>query len=100
MCAHIFLGVLAGLPGGVGVNDRESELLELGEQGAHSLRVVEQWLPGGELVVGEPAGDGLAVYLAGPFGVGAVQLRRGGGGGGAGAAPGGGGARGGARAGG
>ena len=56
-----------------GLGDGEGEFLELGEQGAHFLRVVEQGLPVGEFGLGEPAGDRLAVYLAGPFGVGAVQ---------------------------
>ena len=40
------------------------------------LRVVEQGLVFGELGGGQPAGDGLAADLAGPFGVGAVQPGR------------------------
>src|SRR5262249_50555057 len=55
-----------------GLDDGEGEFLELGEQGAELFGVVEQWLPGGELLGGEPAGGGLAADLAGPFGVGAV----------------------------
>src|ERR1700757_4762636 len=73
-----------------GLDDREGEVLEVGEQGAESFRVVEQGLPVGELGLGEPAGDGLAADFAGPFGVGAVELRRVGVAAAAGPAPGGG----------
>ena len=61
---------------GAGFDDREGEFLELAEQLAHFPGVVEQGLPGGELLGGEPPGDGLAADLAGPLGVRAVQLRR------------------------
>jgi hypothetical protein len=54
----------------------ERELLQLAEQAAQFPGVVEQGLPGGELLGGEPPGDGPAADLAGPLGVGAVQLRR------------------------
>src|SRR5215831_8390372 len=68
----------AGYGGGgfAGLDDGEGEFLEFGEQRAEFFGVVEQWLPGGELLGGEPAGDGLAADFAGPFGVGAVQLGR------------------------
>src|SRR5215471_14308685 len=64
----------AGYGGGgfAGLDDGEGEVLEFGEQRAEFFGVVEQWLPGGELFGGEPAGDGLAADFAGPFGVGAV----------------------------
>src|SRR5215472_654588 len=55
-----------------GLDDGEGEFLELGEQRAELFGVVEQRLPGGELLGGEPAGGGLPADLAGPFGVGAV----------------------------
>src|SRR6266852_5956045 len=61
------------LPVRAGIDDLEREFLELGEQRPYLPRVVEQGLPVGGLGHGEPAGDGPAVYLAGPFGVGAVQ---------------------------
>src|SRR5713101_5740147 len=61
------------LPVRAGIDDLEGEFLELGEQRPYLPRVVEQGLPVGGLGHGEPAGDGPAVYLAGPFGVGAVQ---------------------------
>src|SRR6516165_11775179 len=61
------------LPWAVCVDDLEGEVLEFAEQGAEFLRVVEQRLVFGEFGGGEPAGDGLAGDLAGPFGVGAVQ---------------------------
>src|SRR5262249_16121066 len=48
-------------------------VLDLGDQVAHLAGVVEQGLPGGQLLGAQPAGDGLAVDLAGPLGVGAVQ---------------------------
>jgi hypothetical protein len=57
-----------------GLDDGEGEFLELGEQRAELFRVVEQRLPGGELLGGEPAGDGLAADLACPLGVGAVPV--------------------------
>ena len=55
--------------GGAFLDDLQGEVLELVEQGAEFLRVVEQGLVFGELGGGEPAGDGLAAELAGPFGV-------------------------------
>src|SRR2546428_3867166 len=54
------------------LDDGKGEFLEFGEQCPDSFGVVEERLPGGELLAGEPAGDGLAADLAGPFGVGAV----------------------------
>jgi hypothetical protein len=59
-----------------GLDDLEGEVLEFGEQRPDFLRVVEQLLPGDELVRGEAAGDGLPADLAGPFGVGTVQTGR------------------------
>jgi hypothetical protein len=47
--------------------------VEFGNELADLAGVVEQGLPGLELLGGEAAGDGLAVDLAGPFGIGAVQ---------------------------
>src|SRR5258708_33962183 len=58
--------------GWAGLDDLQGELVQLGDQGPDGAGVVEQGLPGFELGVGEPAGHGLAVDLAGPFGVGAV----------------------------
>ena len=67
---------LVMVAGGAVLDDREGELLQLGEQVAQLPGIVEQGLPGGELLGGEPPGDGLAADLAGPLGVRAVQLRR------------------------
>src|SRR5215469_8955118 len=66
MVCRLWWGAFAGL------DDGEGEFLELGEQRAEFFGVVEQRLPVGELPGGEPAGDGLAADLSGPFGVGAV----------------------------
>jgi hypothetical protein len=65
-----------GLPAVVCLDDLESEVLQLGEQGAEFFRVVEQGLVFGEFGRDELAGDGLAGDLAGPFGVRAVQAGR------------------------
>ena len=46
------------------LDDLQGEVLELGEQAAEFLRVVEQGLVFGELGGGEPSGDGLAGDLA------------------------------------
>ena len=70
-------GLLGALLAGRRRTICEGEFLEFGEQGAHFPGVVEPGLVVGELVVGEDAGDGLAVDLAGPLAVGAVQLRAG-----------------------
>ena len=64
------------VPPGVGLGDGEAELLELGDELAEPLVVVEPGGVVGELVVGEDAGGGLAVLLAGPLVVG--PCRRGG----------------------
>jgi len=64
-------GGLSSGSSGVGFGDVEAELSELGDECAQAAVVVE---PG--LVVGEYAGGGLAVFLAGPLVVGAVQLGR------------------------
>jgi hypothetical protein len=52
------------------------EVLNVGGQGAQFPGVVEERLVAGEFGVGEAAGDGLAVDLAGPFVVRAVQAGR------------------------
>ena len=77
-CPRCFARFVVMVPGAgrVVLDDLQGEVLEFGEQGADFLRVVEQGLPVGELGRGEPAGDGLAADLAGPFGVGAVQPGR------------------------
>src|SRR5215470_12172907 len=64
------------VPAGVGFDDGEAELFELGDELAEAAVVVEPGLVVGELVVGEYAGGGLAVFLAGPLVVGAVRLGR------------------------
>src|ERR1700722_2074388 len=74
-CPHCS-GWLSAVSGGLCVDDVQGEVLEFGEQGAEFAGVVEQGLVAGELGGGEAAGDGLAVDLAGPFGVGAVQAGR------------------------
>ena len=63
------------VPAGVAVGDGKAELLELGDQFAQAAVVVEPGAVVGELLVGQDAGGGLAVFLAGPLVVGAVQLR-------------------------
>src|SRR5260370_37154687 len=75
MRAHVCLGCLA-VPAGVGVGDVEAEGLEVGDERAQAAVVVEPGLVVGELVVGQDAGGGLAVFLAGPLVVGAVQPGR------------------------
>src|ERR1700690_4312492 len=63
------------VPARVVVGDGEAELLEFGDDLAEPFVVVEPGAVVGELVVGEDAGGGLAVFLAGPLVVGAVRLR-------------------------
>ena len=58
------------------LDDLEGEVLELVDQRAEFLRVVEQGLVFGELARGEPSGHGLAADLAGPFCIRAVQPGR------------------------
>jgi hypothetical protein len=70
-------GLLA-VPAGVVVGDFLAEGFQLGDQFAEAALVVEPGLVVRELVVGQDPGDGLAVYLAGPLVVGAVQAGRGG----------------------
>src|SRR6266704_7091385 len=68
----------AGVPvaAGVGFGDGEAEGFELGDELAQAAVVVEPGAVVGELVVGQDAGGGLAVFLAGPLVVGAVQAGR------------------------
>ena len=67
------------VPAGVGFGDGEAEVFEFGDELAQAAVVVEPGLVVGELVVGQDAGGGLAVFLAGPLVVGpyarAVSLR-------------------------
>jgi len=63
------------VPAGVGFGDVEAECFEFGDEFAQAAVVVEPGAVVGELVVGEDAGGGLAVFLAGPLVVGAVRLR-------------------------
>src|SRR6266702_407347 len=67
--------VCLAVPAGVGFGDGEAEGFELGDELAQAAVVVEPGAVVGELVVGQDAGGGLAVFLAGPLVVGAVQLR-------------------------
>src|SRR5437764_12776542 len=64
------------VPAGVGFGDGEAEFLEFGDELAEPAVVVEPGGVVGELVVGEDAGGGPAVFLAGPLVVGAVQPGR------------------------
>ena len=64
------------VPAGVGFGDGEAEFLEFGDELAEAAVVVEPGAVVGELVVGQDAGGGLAVFLAGPLVVGAVQPGR------------------------
>ena len=65
----------SAVPAGVVLGDGEAEGFELGDELAEPLVVVEPGAVVGELLVGQDAGGGLAVLLAGPLVVGAVQLR-------------------------
>ena len=64
------------VPAGVGLGDGEAEFFELGDQFAEPAVVVEPGAVVGELVIGQDAGGGLAVFLAGPLVVGAVRPGR------------------------
>src|SRR5512135_1866349 len=66
-------GGLSPLPAGVVLGDVEAECLEFGDKLAQAAVVVEPGAVVGELVVGQDAGGGFAVFLAGPLVVGAVQ---------------------------
>src|SRR6266571_227937 len=68
-------GVWLAVPAGVGLGDGEAEFLELGDELAQAAVVAEPGAVVGELVIGQDAGGGLPVFLAGPLVVGAVQLR-------------------------
>jgi len=50
------------------LGDGEAEFLEFGDQLAQAAVVAEPGAVAGELVVGQDAGGGLAVFLAGPQG--------------------------------
>src|SRR5437867_1503658 len=64
------------VPAGVGLGDGEAEFLEFGDELAQPAVVVEPGAVVGELLIGQDAGGGLAVFLAGPLVVGAVQPGR------------------------
>jgi hypothetical protein len=66
------------VPAGIGFGDGEAEFLEFGDEFAQAAVVAEPFLVVGELVVGQDAGGGLAVFLRGPLVVGAVEAGRGG----------------------
>ena len=68
--------VWLAVPAGIGLGDGEAEFLELGDELAEAAVVVEPGAVVGELVVGQDAGGGLAVFLAGPLVVGTVQPGR------------------------
>src|SRR5580692_10818866 len=74
-CSGSVLGRLA-VPAGVGFGDGEAEFFEFGDELAQAAVVVEPGLVVGELVVGQDAGGGPAVFLAGPLVVGAVEAGR------------------------
>jgi hypothetical protein len=63
-------------PAGVLVDDVEREGFQLGDQRTQPAGVVEPGLVVALLAVGEPAGDGLTVDLAGPASEAAVQVWR------------------------
>ena len=65
----------SAVPAGVVVGDGEADFFEFGDELAEPFVVVESGLVVGELVVGQDAGGGLSVFLAGPLVVGAVELR-------------------------
>ena len=65
----------SAVPAGVGLGDGEAEGFEFGDELAQAAVVVEPGAVVGELVVGQDAGGGPAVFLGGPLVVGAVQLR-------------------------
>ena len=64
------------VPAGVGLGDGQAEFFEFGDELAQAAVVVEPGLVVGELLAGQDAGGGLAVFLAGPLVVGAVQPGR------------------------
>src|SRR5215469_13908288 len=63
------------VPAGVVLGDGEAEGFEFGDELAQAAVVVEPGAVVGELVVGQDAGGGFAVLLAGPLVVGAVEAR-------------------------
>ncbi|HEX8005640.1 MAG TPA: hypothetical protein VF482_04340 [Trebonia sp.] len=67
----LWLAVLAG----VVLGDVEAEFFEFGDEFAEPFVVVEPGAVVGGLLIGQDAGGGLAVFLAGPLVVGAVRLR-------------------------
>src|SRR5215469_3057577 len=68
--------VRLAVPAGVVLGDGEAELFEVGDELADAAVVVEPGAIVGELLVGQDAGGGLAVFFpAGPLVVGAVSLR-------------------------
>src|SRR6266567_1873915 len=63
--------VWLAVPAGVGFGDVEAEGFEFGGELAEPAVVVEPGAVVGELLLGQDAGGGLAVFLAGPLVVGA-----------------------------
>ena len=61
------------VPAGVVVGDLLARVSSSAIKFVEAALVVEQGLVVSDLVVGQDPGDGLAVYLAGPLVVGAVQ---------------------------
>ena len=67
LAARAGAGRWLAVPAGVGFGDVEAEGFELGDELAQAAVVVEPGAVVGELVVGQDAGGGLAVFLAGPL---------------------------------
>src|ERR1017187_3078441 len=63
------------VPAGVVLGDGEADFLEFGDELAEPFVVVEPGGVVGELLIGQDAGGGPAVLLAGPLVVGAGELR-------------------------
>src|SRR6266516_513779 len=69
--------VWLAVPAGVGFGDVEAEGFEFGGELAEPAVVVEPGAVVGELLLGQDAGGGLAVFLAGPRGSGSPGGRSG-----------------------
>src|SRR6266516_2192520 len=68
--------VWLAVPAGVGFGDGEAEFLEFGDQFPQAAVAVEPGAVVGKLVIGQDAGGGFPVFLAGPLVVGTVQPGR------------------------